>query len=171
MILLAAALALGGDPSVVPLPIGPGPRYRPAAIARAGAPVGTLTCGPARKSFRVHLELFADRRVVVVPSGIGVARSGCLYPVHTLAPTGVVQVAQGTVMRLGDLFRIWGGRLGARDLLSFRSAAPVRAYVGGERFAGPPASVPLTPGAQIVVELGAYVPPHPTFLFPRRIES
>lgn len=168
MIVLAAALALGGDPSVVPLPIGPGPRYRPAAVARAGAPVGALTCGPAGKTFRVHVELFAGRRVIVVPSGIGVARGGCVYPVRTLAPTGVVEVASGTKVSLGDLFRVWGRRLGVRGLLSFRSASPVRAYVGGKRVDGPPASVPLTPGAQIVLELGAYVPPHPSFLFPRK---
>lgn len=171
MILLAAALALGGDPSVVPLPVGPGPRYRPPAVATAGRPVGTLTCGPAGETFRVHLELFAHRRVVIVPAGIGVARGGCVYSARTLTPTGVVEVARAAKLRLGDLFRIWGRRLGPRSLLSFRSASPLRAYVGGRPFEGPPASIPLTPGAQIVVELGAYVPPHPTFLFPRRVWS
>jgi hypothetical protein len=171
MILLAAALALGGDPSVVPLPVGRGPRYRPPAVASAAAPVGTLTCGPAGKTFLVHVELFAHRRVVIVPGGIGVGRSGCVYPARTRTPTGVVEVARGAKLRLGDLFRIWGRRLGPRSLLSFRSASPVRAYLGGKRFHGSPAGVPLTPGAQIVVELGAYVPPHPSYLFPRRDES
>ncbi len=171
MILLAAALALGGDPSIVPLPVGRGPQYRPASVATEGTPVGTLTCGSAGKTFRVHIELFAHRRVVIVPAGIGVARSGCVYPARTLAPTGVVEVTRGARLSLGDLFRIWGRRLGPRSLLSFHSKAPVRAYLGGKRFAGPPAEIPLTPGAQIVVELGAYVPPHPTYLFPRREES
>ena len=171
MILLAAALALGGDPSVVPLPIGPGPRYVPPAISRAGRRVGALTCGPGGKTFRVHLELFADRHAIVLPSGIGVAREGCVYPARTLAPTGIVEVARGAKLRLADLFRLWGRRLGTRELLSFRSAAPVRAYVGGKRFDGPPGSVPLTPGAQIVLEVGGYVPPHPSFIFPRRSES
>jgi hypothetical protein len=171
VIVLAAALALGGDPSVVPLPIGPGPRYRPAAVTRAGSPVGTLRCGRGRKTFRVHLELFANRRVVVVPAGIGVARGGCVYAAHTRAPTGVIEVEPGRTVRVGDLFRIWGRRLGARELLSFRSASPVRAYVGGRRFDGAPAAVPLAPGAQIVLELGGYVPPHPTFLFPRKVDA
>jgi hypothetical protein len=167
----AAAFALGGDPSIVPLPVGPAPRYVPSAVPRDGRPVGSLACGPAGKTFRVHIELFAHRRVVIVPPGIGVARSGCVYPAHTLTPTGVVEVAHGAKLRLGDLFRIWGRRLGQRELLSFHSSSPVRAYVAGKRFAGPPASVPLTPGAQIVVELGAYVAPHATYLFPRREES
>jgi hypothetical protein len=166
-----AALALGGDPSIVPLPVGSGPRFVPSAVPRAGRPLGELVCGPAGKTFRVHIELFAHRRVVIVPPGIGVARSGCVYPAHTLTPTGVVEVARGAKLRLGDLFRIWGRRLGKRDLLSFRSASPVRAYVAGRRFAGRPVDVPLTPGAQIVVELGAYVPPHATYLFPSRRAS
>jgi hypothetical protein len=164
-------IALGGDPSVVPVPVGPGPRYRPAAVARAGRPLDTLTCGPAGRTFRVHVELFANRRVVVVPAGIGVASTGCVYPARTLTPTGIIEVAAGSRLRLRDLFALWGRRLGARTLLSFRSASPARAYVGGRRFAGQPAAVPLTPGAQIVVELGAYVPPHPTFLFPRKDTS
>ena len=71
------AIALLGSPSVHPWPIGPGPRYTPpartAAVA-AGKPVGSLTCGPAGTSFRLHLELFAGRKVIVVPAGIGAAR-------------------------------------------------------------------------------------------------
>jgi hypothetical protein len=168
VILLAAALAIGGDPSIVPIPVGRGPRFTPAAVARDGEPVGRLTCGPAGKTFRVHIELFAHGRVIVVPAGIGVARGGCVYPARTLTPTGVVEVARGATLRLGDVFRIWGRRLERRTLLSFRSRAPVRAYVAGKRFRGRVADVPLTQGAQIVVELGAYVPPHATYLFPRR---
>jgi hypothetical protein len=43
----------------------------------------------------------------------------------------------------------------------------VRAYVGGERWRGDVRAIPLTRHAQIVLELGAYIPPHPRFLFPR----
>ena len=42
----------------------------------------------------------------------------------------------------------------------------MRGYVAGKRYRGAVADIPLTPGAQIVVELGAYIPPHPSFLFP-----
>ena len=99
------------------------------------------------------------------------ARNGCVYPARTLTPTGVFEIERGAKLRLGDLFRIWGRRLGERSLLSFRSDSPVRAYVAGKRFAGRPAEIPLTPGAQIVVELGAYVPPHPRYLFPKRDDA
>jgi hypothetical protein len=168
VILAVAALAIGGDPSVVPIPIGPGPRFRPPAIAREGRPVGDLTCERAGKTYRIHLELFAERKVIVIPPGIGVARSRCVYPAYTLTPTGVFEVRAGAKLTLGDLFRIWGRRLGERSLLSFRSPSPVRAYVAGKRHHGPITEIPLTPRAQIVVELGPYIPPHRTYVFPRR---
>ena len=166
-----AALSGGGDPSIVPIPIGPGPRYRPAVVVRDGSPVGPFRCGQPGETFRVHIELFAKRLVVVVPQGIGVARSGCVYPARTLAPTGVVEIERGARLTLGDLFRIWGRKLGTHQLLSFRSKQPVLAFVAGKRYAGAAAEIPLTPNAQIVVEIGGYVPPHRTYLFPKRRPS
>jgi hypothetical protein len=146
---LLAALAL------VPTPIGPGAAYRPTA-----GPVAE--CAP-RPTFAVHLELFANRRAIVIPAGIG----GCSDLARTRLPIGVIEVAGGSKLDLGGFFRIWGRRLSTNRLLSFRSQAPVRAYVDGRRVAGPVARIPLRPGAQIVVELGGYVAPHASFLFPK----
>jgi hypothetical protein len=52
-------------------------------------------------------------------------------------------------------------------LVGFRTTArnPVRAYVGGRRWHGALGAIPLRRHAQIVLELGAYIPPHPFFLF------
>jgi len=163
---LLAALALGGDPSVKPWPIGPGPAYRPPAAARDGRPVSGLRCEAGRPTFALHLELFAHRRVVIVPAGIGVA-GGCSYPARTRTPTGVVEVARGSKLVLGDLFRIWGQPLAPRRLASFGSRSPVRAYVDGRAVRGPVAAIPLEPRAQIVLVLGAYVAPHASYLFPK----
>jgi hypothetical protein len=163
---LLAAVALAGDPSVKPWPIGPGAAYRPPAAARDGRPIAGHACRAGGNRFRIHLELFAHQRVVIVPAGIGVA-SGCSYPARTRTPTGVVEVAAGARLDLGDLFRIWGQPLGAHRLASFRSTTPVRAYVGGRAVRGPVSSIPLEPGAQIVLELGAYVAPHSFYLFPK----
>ncbi len=174
----AAALALAGDPSVHPWPIGPGPRYTPTAPVPSGAPRAGLRCAAPGKADQVHLELFAGRKVIVVPAGIGVAGprttvgasvtpDGCVYPARTLTSTGIVQVAHGARLTLGDLFRIWGRRLGSRRLLSFTAKMPVRVYVGGRLHAGAAGQVALAPNAEIVVELGAYVPPHRFFLFPK----
>lgn len=174
-----AALALVGDPSVQPWPIGPGPRYLPPAAPAAvvaGRPVGQLRCVHGRRFSPLHVELYANRRVVVVPAGIGVAGpservagsivpGGCSFPIRTLTPAGIVEVARGASLRLAELFRIWGQPLGARRLGSFRSASPVRAYVDGRLVRGAVGAIPLTPHAEIVLELGGYVPPHRFFLF------
>lgn len=149
MIALLAAAAL------TPTPIGPGAAYRPVA----GRP--PVTCSD-RPVARVHVELFANGRAIVIPAGIG----ACSDPVRTRAPTGVVELARGKLV-LGDLFRVWSRPLDRHHLLSFSSRSPVRVYVGGRPVAAL-RSVPLTPGAEIVVELGAYVPPHSSFLFPSR---
>jgi hypothetical protein len=111
----------------------------------------------------VHVELFAHRNAVVIPAGIG----ACEDPVRTRTPTGVVEVAGGTPRTVGAIFRVWGEPLGEHRLVSFRSPSVVRAYLNGRRAAGPPASIPLTPGAEIVLEIGGYVPPHRFFLFPK----
>ena len=152
MIALVAALALA--PAPVPTPIGPGPAYRPSA----GRPVSV--CGTDQR-FSVHVELFANRRAIVIPAGIG----GCADPARTQTPTGVVEVSRAGLV-LGDLFRIWGRTLTAHRLLSFRSTAQVRAYVNGRPAARPAAAIPLSDGAEIVVEIGGYVRPHRSFLFP-----
>ena len=52
MIALALlALAIGGDPSVHPWPIGPGLRYRPPAQQLDGRPLGRLRCSAAPQPF------------------------------------------------------------------------------------------------------------------------
>jgi hypothetical protein len=80
-------------------------------------------------------------------------------------PTGVVHIRGRRT--LGDLFRVWGRLLGPRRLLSF--AGRVSVFVGGRPFAGDPRRVPLTRHAQIVVEVGGHVAPHPSYLFPKGV--
>ena len=158
---------IAAPPPVYPWPIGVGPRYHPTAFnapVAAGHPVGTLRCTNGAASFAVHIELFARRQVVIVPPGIGVGPHGCTYPLSTTAPTGVVRVARrGST--LGDLFRIWGRRLTSSVLLTFRGRVSV--FVGGRRWRGEPQAVRLTRHAQIVLEVGGYVAPHPSYLFPK----
>jgi hypothetical protein len=135
---------VAAPPALHPWPIGPAPRWQPTATLRSGAPVGVLRCTRGGARFRVHLELFAARRVVIVPPGIGAGRGGCSYPLRTRTPTGIVEVAGRRT--LGDLFRVWGRRLGPRD--------------------GDPRALVLTPRAELVVEVGGYVAPHRSYVFP-----
>ena len=126
------------------------------------------------------MELFAHGRVVIVPAGIGIAAPrrrvgafvrprGCSYAVRTTGPTGVLEVRRGARLTLGRLFAVWGQPLSATRLAGFLTSrlAPVRAYVGGRRWRGRPGAIPLRRHAEIVLELGRYVPPHCAFLFRR----
>jgi hypothetical protein len=162
----------------IPTPIGVGPRFHPPAtsstVANRGR-VGRFVCGArVRELVRAHVEVFARRRVVIVPAGIGVAppyllrnraivRARCVYPLRTAEPTGVVEVDARLRPTVGDLFAMWGQRLGARRMLSF--AGPVRAYVAGKRWGGDARRIPLRRHAQIVLEVGGYIPPHKRYLF------
>jgi hypothetical protein len=154
-------------PPVYPWPIGAGPRYHPPPAnvkVAGGRPFGRFRCASGR-SFDMHVELFADRRVVILPRGIGIARSGCRYPLRTTTPTGVVEVERTGRWTLGDLFVVWGRRLAPSRLLSFHG--PVRAFVGGRRVIGDPRHILLRRHAEIVVEVGGYVAPHRAYLFPK----
>ena len=158
---------ISAPPAVYPWPIGVGPRYHPPAAnatVLAGTPIGRLRCVKGAR-FAVHVELFARREVAIIPPGVGVARSGCSYPLRTTTPTGVVDVSRAGRWTLGDLFRVWGQRLGPNGLLSF--GGPVSVFVDGHRRFGDPRSIVLTRHAEIVLEVGGYLTPHASYLFPK----
>jgi hypothetical protein len=112
---------------------------------------------------RMHLELFANGRVVVVPAQIGVRSATCRARLWTIDPTGVVGFRARST--LGGLFAVWGRALTPRRLLTFRGR--VRLYVDGVRRRGDPRRLVLRNGAEIVLEVGGYVPPHRFYVFPR----
>lgn len=127
----------------------------------------------------VHIEVFAQDHVVVIPAGVGVAppltregayvlRGSCVYPLHTLEPTGLVLVGPGPTRTLGEFFALWGQPLGAHVLAGFmaRRASHVSVFIDGVAWTGQPAAAPLLPHTQLTVEVGAAVPPHAHYLFP-----
>lgn len=165
-------------PDLLPLPAGRTPAYRlPArgAAVTSRRAVAGLACRRRSTHGRgVHLELYAARRVVPVPAGIGIAppvqRNGvyvrggvCAYPVRSYEPTGVIVIDPASGLRLADLFAVWGQPLSTHALAGFRGT--VRAYVDGHRRTGEPGRIRLRPHAEIVLEVGAFVPPHPRYLF------
>jgi hypothetical protein len=161
MLALAAALAL------VPTPIGVGPRYHPPAAIH-----GTCVPGPLNAAPRVHAELFANRRVVIVPAAIGlraarfrfgrVTSARCRARLWTTDPSGVVAFDPGST--LGDLFTVWGQALGPARLASF--TGDVRLYRNGELLRGDPRRIVLRDGDELVLEIRGYVPPHQSYRFP-----
>jgi hypothetical protein len=166
-------------------PLGVGTVFRPPAIGNravaSGAPVGPLRCGPEpRRSYGAHVELFGENRGFAVPAGIGIApphrwdgavvtAGRCVYPLRTVDPTGVVEIdASGPVPTVGQLFALWGQPLSASRLgaIKARAGRVVVAFVDGRKWSGDPRLIPLRRHAQIVLELGTFVEPHPTYLFP-----
>ena len=155
-------------PPVYPWPIGAGAAYHPTsanALVADGRAFGRFRCGSDGRTFQVHVELFARRQVVIVPPRIGIARRGCRYPLRTTTPTGVVAVERRGRWILGDLFAIWGRRLSPSRLLSFQG--PVSVYVNGRERRGDPRLIRLAEHDEIVIEVGGYVAPHPSYLFPK----
>jgi hypothetical protein len=153
-------------------PLGAGPVFRPPPVGNRavalGAPVGSLRCSPSpSSSYGAHIELFGNDRGIAVPAGIGIAppqrRHGavvtggrCVYPLRTVDPT------------VGQLFELWGLRLSGATLGALRASprGGVVAFVNGRRWAGDPRGIPLSRHAQIVLELGPLVEPHPAYTFP-----
>jgi hypothetical protein len=159
-------------------PIGRGVRFQPPVAGRPLAPC-SRRLGPR---FGVHVEVFAANRVVLIAAGVGVggprtfsagriAHAGCYGELVTLDPTGLVLVRPGARLTVADLFRSWGQALNTHRIASFSSpgSSPgdaVRVFVDGKSWPGPAAGVPLRRHAEIVLEIGPYVPPHPSYTFP-----
>ena len=156
-------------------PIGRGARFQPPLTGR---PLGACArdLGPRAG---VHVELFAANRVVLIAAGVGtrpprslssgrITGAACYGELVTLDPTGLVLVRPGTRATMADLFRSWGQPLSEDRLDSFTAgpAGAVRVYVDGRRWHGSPAIVPLRRHAEIVLEVGPYVPPHSAYTFP-----
>jgi hypothetical protein len=133
---------------------------------------GVCAPAPLRAGARVHLELFARRRVVIVPAAIGlrgarstagrVVAARCRARLWTLDRTGVVRFAGRATLR--DLFAVWGAPLARGRLLGFRGA--VRVYVNGVLRRGDPRALALRDRDEIVVQVSGYVRPHSTYRFP-----
>jgi hypothetical protein len=179
---LAESAALNASPPVAPVPIGAGSLYHPpprGSLVAGRRRVGSLGCSSSTTSrFGTHLELFGRGLVTIVPAGIGIApplradgpfiiAGACSYAARTREPTGVIEIAGGARVTLGDFFALWAQPLGPRRLAGFRAigAERVRAWVNGLAWRGDPRAIPLRPHDEIVLELGAFVTPHASYRF------
>ncbi len=113
-----------------------------------------------------------------VPTPIGVTREYRLpaagAAVRSARPVGRFICTRTSPLRFRlhvELFarrlvRIWGQPLSPHRLAGFRSDRPLLAFVNGRRFRGDPRSIPLRRHAEVVLEIGGYVAPHRSYLFP-----
>jgi hypothetical protein len=153
-------------------PIGRGKRFHPPVT---GAVPGV--CRPTLgRRIAAHVELFGAGRVILIATGVGTApprrsvvgritRARCFGSLVTLDPTGTVYARRGQRLTIADLFGAWGQPLSPTRIASF-TGGRVRVYVDGRIRHGSPLTVPLTDHAEIVLEIGPRVPPHPRFAFP-----
>jgi hypothetical protein len=153
-------------------PIGRGPRFQPPI---SGAVPGRCERALGRR-LAAHIEVFGANQVILLAAGIGttaprdfsdgrLVHARCFGDVVTLDPTGIVYFRAGASLTLGTVFRAWGEPLTATRVASF-SGGRTATYVDGRAWRGAPSAVPLTSGAEIVVESGPHVPPHRRFVFP-----
>jgi hypothetical protein len=156
-------------------PIGVGPRFDPPVSGQVSG-----LCQPVLgQRDGVHVEVFAANRVLLLPAGIGtgpprtsldgrITAAHCYGALVTLDPTGVVLVRPGAKLTLGTLFGSWGEPLSRTRLASFTAAGgtEVTVFTDGKPWRGSPSAVPLTRHAEIVLEVGPHVPPHPSYAFP-----
>lgn len=186
---LAAALICAGcgandrGPAPAAPQIGVGGPFHPepvsAPVARR-APVDGLGCEatPGLQD-SAHLEVFASRRTVIVPAGIGIVppvtargpyvlSGACSYPLRTHEPTGVIEFDRGTRPTLGQFFDVWGQALSQTRLLGFQAAPAqsVEAFVNGSRWMQDLRLIPVGHHDEIVVEIDGFVAPHRGYRFP-----
>jgi hypothetical protein len=152
-------------------PIGRGERFQPALL---GGPLGACTPALERRA-QAHVELFGSNRVVLLSAGIGtrgprrfldgrLTHAKCFGAIVTLDPTGTVYFRPGERLTLAALFNEWGHTLTRTRMASFPGRVSV--YIDGHRSSRSPVSIRLAPNAEIVLEVGPYVPPHARFSFP-----
>jgi hypothetical protein len=156
-------------------PIGRGPRFHPPATGPVIGPCSNRL-GPR---FGVHVEVFAANRVVLIAAGIGTRRpwrlsagrivgASCFGALVTVEPTGVVLIRPGSLLSLAGLFHSWGQPLSETRLAGFMAqpGQRVTTFIDGRRWTGQPGQVRLVRHAEIVVEVGPFVPPHRSYTFP-----
>ena len=110
-----------------------------------------------------------DRRPLPLTSAASrILRARCYGPVVTLNRRASCSIRGGLRMRLSDVFHAWGQPLTSGRVASFgvRAEATVRVFIDGRLWPGEPGSVPVAPRAEIVVEIGPYVPPHSSLQVP-----
>jgi hypothetical protein len=127
-----------------------------------------------------HLDVFVNRKPVVVPAGIGinihdpgVQRSGngmsqfyggismcqrpCISPLHTHDTSGVLHTESASAVphRLGQFFTEWGVQLSRSCVNVYCSpTTKITIYVDGKRYNGDPTKIQLLDQREIAVVVG-----------------
>ncbi|HVS50454.1 MAG TPA: hypothetical protein VHJ99_16330 [Candidatus Dormibacteraeota bacterium] len=128
-----------------------------------------------------HLDVFIDRRPVLVPSGIGInitdpavkhgqwnggptyggiegCAQPCISPLHTHYESGVIHTESSNPIphRLGQFFTEWDVTLTGTCVGQYcEPATTIVVYVDGQRYSGNVADITLTDRKEIAVIIGS----------------
>lgn len=169
-----ATLTGPAGPEVIPLE--QGTVLAPATTAADGQTVDGIQCQSNEQvayHIHTHLSIYVNGALRPVPAGIGIVKpvaqqspngafygaSQCYYWLHVHAQDGIIHVEapNQTTYTLGQFFAIW------RQPLTSTQVGPTRgtvtAYVGGVRYAGDPAAIPLQSHEDVQLDVGKVVAP------------
>ena len=174
-------------PEGVPIPKGPVlANVRPVKL---GQTIEGVSCQPAEKvAFHIHahLTVFAGTRAYQVPYGIGVGaplqglntpsgafatQGSCFMWLHTHASDGIVHVEAPKQMSftLGQFFAVWGAKLSRSGV--GEAKGKVTAFYNGKVWTGDLGAIPLSPDAQIQLDVGSPVVAPEHIVFPKTLGS
>jgi hypothetical protein len=106
-----------------------------------------------------HLDVFVNRKPVVVPAGIGInmCQRPCISSLHTHDTSGVLhpESASAVPHRLGQFFTEWGVQLSRSCVNVYCSpTTKITIYVDGKRYNGDPTKIQLLDQREIAVVVG-----------------
>jgi hypothetical protein len=179
---LAPAPAAGpAGPELVPIPTGT-VLANPQPVS-LGETIDGVTCQRAEKiAFHIHahLTIFVGGKAFQVPYGIGIGpplggvetpvgafveTGSCFMWLHTHVSDGVIHIEapKPQTFTLGQFFAVWGQKLSRTQVGPKKGR--VTAFYDGKDWTGNPAAIPLTPTAQIQLDVGSPVvaPEHISF--------
>ena len=156
---------------------------------KRGQTIDRVNCERAEKvAFHIHahLTVFAGTRAYQVPYGIGIGpplqglntpsgafatQGSCFMWLHTHASDGIVHVEAPKQMSftLGQFFAVWGAKLSRVGVGEARGK--VTAFYNGKVWKGDLAAIPLSPDAQIQLDVGAPVVAPEHIVFPKTLGS
>jgi hypothetical protein len=157
------------------VPLEQGPAIAPAGTTQTGT-VDGIHCAPVEQlayHIHAHLAVFVNGRVYSVPAGVGipgavtqqtpqgpvVGTGQCFYWLHTHTDDGVIHIESPTqrIYTLGDFFDEWHQPLTASQVGTLHGA--ITAFENGKQWKKNVRDIPLTPHADIQLNIGEPAPP------------
>lgn len=153
------------------IPIELGSSLAPASTTLPGTPVDGVRCAPIEQltyHIHAHLQVYVNGQPRQLPGAIGLigpvgqqtpagpfyGAQRCYYWLHTHTADGVIHIESPSarVYTLGDFFDEWHQPLSAHQVAG--GSGKVTAFVDGKPWTADVRAIPLSPRAQIQLDVG-----------------